>query len=66
MFEFCGLRGEVRRDGVRMNHMITLESIEFCFFTYILPLYIYLDCLKLKFILLKVENFREIKPGETK
>jgi hypothetical protein len=38
-----GLKGEVRRDwevrlryGVRMNHIITLESIEF-------SLYIYLD-----------------------
>ena len=44
----CGLRGEGRRDwevglryGVRMNHMITLESIDFRFLTYIIALYIY-------------------------
>ena len=43
-----GLKGEGRRDwevylrnGVSINHMITLESIEFVF-TYIIPLYIYL------------------------
>ena len=35
----CGLRGEGRRDwevglwcGIKMSHMITLESIEFRFF----------------------------------
>ena len=40
----CGLRGVGRRDwevglryGVRMNHMITFESIEFFFSTYIIP-----------------------------
>ena len=46
-----GLKGEGRRDlevglryGVRINHMITSESIEFSFFsTYSKPLYIYLD-----------------------
>ena len=44
------LRGEGRRDWkvdlryrVKKNHMFTLESIEFSFFTYITPLYIYLD-----------------------
>ena len=45
-----GFRGEGRRDlevdlryGVKKNHLITLESIEFRFFTFIIPLYIYLD-----------------------
>ena len=44
-----GLRGEGRRDqeeglryGVKINHIITLESREFSFFTYIIPLSIYL------------------------
>ena len=35
----CGLREGGR---VRMNHMITSESTEIIFFTYIIPLYIYL------------------------
>ena len=42
----CGLRGEGRRDweidfmfGLKKNHMITLESIELSFLTYIIPLY---------------------------
>ena len=46
----CSLRGEGRRDwkvglryGVRMKHMITLESIEFIFLTHFISLYIYLD-----------------------
>ena len=30
--KFCSLRGEGRvKNGVRMNHMITLEEIEFSF-----------------------------------
>ena len=48
----CSLRGEGRWDwedlrfGVKNNHIITLESIALFSFTYILPLYIYLDYTK--------------------
>ena len=45
----CGLGGEGRRDReewlryeVKLNHMITLESIELSFFYNIIPLFIYL------------------------
>ena len=48
----CGLREEGRRDwevdlryGVKKNHMITLESIEFRIVNsdiYIIPLYVYI------------------------
>ena len=31
------------RYGVMMNHMITLESIEFSFLTYSIPMYIHLS-----------------------
>ena len=48
--KYLCFRGEGRRDweavlryGVWMNHMITLESIECIFLTYIITLYIYLD-----------------------